>query len=103
MSPKSQEKEIKKKKKNVRKRKKVKISRSTLYAIGILIVLFILWQLVLVPLIVGNISTPPVGQIPPIKRGDIKFVNEQISKRTLKNIPSLVPPKTDLGKKNPFE
>ncbi len=91
------------KRKKVVKKKKIKISKTTLYAIGIIVVLFIVWQLVLIPLIVGNISTPPVGQIPPVKRGDVKFVNEQISKRVLNNIPSLVPPQTDLGKKNPFE
>ncbi len=98
----AKKKEQSKKKKSIKK-KKVKISKTTLYTIAIIVVLFVIWQLVLIPLIVGNISTPPMGQIPPIKRGDVKFVNEQISKRVLPNVPSLVPPKTDLGKKNPFE
>jgi len=52
---------------------------------------------------VGQITIPPVGQIPQIKRGDVKFVDEQLTKRTLKNVPSLVPPPSEIGKKNPFE
>ena len=101
--------QIMKKKDNVKqtkkktKRRKIRISSSTLYTIIIIIVLFAIWQWVLVPMLIGNIEVPPVGQIPPVKRGDIKFVDQQISKRVLKNVPSLVPPKEDIGKKNPFD
>ncbi len=94
------EKQIKKK---VIKKRKIRISKFTLYAIAVLVALFIVWQFVIVPMIVGNINTPPVGQIPVLKRGDVKFVDQQLSKRVLKNIPSLVPPKEDLGKENPFQ
>ncbi len=90
-------------KKKKLKRKRIKISRSTIYAILIIIAIFLIWQFLAVPMMIGNISNPPVGQIPPIKRGDVKFVDSQISKRVLKNVPPLVPPKTELGKKNPFE
>ncbi len=85
------------------KRRKIRISSSTLYTIIIIIALFAIWQWVLVPMLIGNIEVPPVGQIPPVKRGDIKFVDQQISKRVLKNVPSLVPPKEDIGKENPFD
>ncbi len=91
-----------KKKKKV-KRKKIKISKATVYTVLIIVAIFLIWQFLAVPMMIGNISSPPVGQIPPIKRGDVKFVDSQISKRVLKDVPSLVPPKTELGKKNPFE
>ena len=95
-------KEIRNKKK-LKKRKKFKISRVTIYTISIIIALFIVWQLVLVPMLVGPITAPTVAQIPVVKRGDIKFVDDQLSKRVLNNVPSLIPPKNDIGKKNPFE
>jgi len=91
------------KKKKIRKPRKFKISKFTIVTLVIVILLFIIWQLLLVPYMVGQITVPPVGQIPPIKRGDVKFVDEQLTKRTLKNVPSLVPPPAEIGKKNPFE
>ncbi len=99
---KKKNKDIKQAKKKA-KRRKIKISKSTLYTIIIIIVLFAIWQWFLVPMLIGNIEVPPVGQIPPVKRGDVKFVDQQISKRVLKNVPSLVPPKEDIGKENPFD
>ncbi len=102
MDKKEDKKEIKNKKK-IKRRKKFKISKVTIYTISIIIVLFIVWQLVIVPMLVGPITVPPIAQIPGVKRGDIDFVNDQLSKRVLKNVPSLVPPKSDIGKKDPFE
>jgi signal peptidase I len=94
-------KEIKNKKK-LRKRK-FKISKSTIYTIAIIIAIFLIWQFIVVPMLIGSISMPPVGHIPEVKRVDIKFVDNQLSERVLKNVPSLTPPKEDIGKKNPFE
>ena len=95
-------KEIKNKKK-LSKRRKFKISKSTIYTIAIIIAIFLIWQFIVVPMLIGTIEIPPVGHIPEVKRGDVKFVDNQLSERVLKNVPSLIPPKEDIGKKNPFE
>ncbi len=90
-------------KKKTKKPRKIKVSKFTIVTLIMVILLFIIWQLLFVPYMVGHITIPPVGQIPQIKRGDVKFVDEQLTKRTLKNVPSLVPPPGEIGKKNPFE
>lgn len=97
------EEESTKKKKKVRKPRKIKISKLTIVTLIVVILLFAVWQLLFIPYMVGQITIPPVGQIPQIKRGDVKFVDEQVTKRTLKNVPSLIPPPSEIGKKNPFE
>jgi fatty acid desaturase len=89
-------------KKKIKKRK-IKISKFTIVTVVAIIVLFAIWQLLFIPYMVGQITIPPVGQIPPLKHGDEKFIEEQLSKRVLKNIPSLTPPAEEIGKKNPFE
>ncbi len=90
------------KKKKLRKKKAI-ISKSTMYTIAIIIAIFVVWQVILLPRMIGSIRIPPVGHIPVVKRGDIKFVDGQLSKRVLTNVPSLTPPVNDIGKKNPFE
>ncbi len=90
-------------KKKTKKPRKIKVSKFTIVTLVMVILLFVIWQLLFVPYMVGQITVPPVGQIPQIKRGDVKFVDEQLAKRTLKNVPSLVPPPSEIGKKNPFE
>ena len=103
MPDENNKKDIKKKRKKARKSRKLKISKLTLVTLIVVVLLFVGWQLLFVPYMVGQITVPPVGQIPQIKRGDVKFVDEQLSKRTLKNVPSLAPPPGEIGKKNPFE
>ncbi len=95
----------KKKLKKIKKprRKRIIISKSTIYTIAIILLIFVVWQFVILPKMVGSIRTAPIGHIPELKRGDTKFVDEQLSKRILTNIPSLTPPKEDIGKKDPFE
>lgn len=97
------EEESTKKKKKVRKPRRIKISKLTIVTLIVVILLFAVWQLLFIPYMVGQITIPPVGQIPQIKRGDVKFVDEQVTKRTLKNVPSLIPPPSEIGKENPFE
>ena len=94
---------IQKKRRKVRKPRKIKISKLTIVTLAIVILLFVGWQLLFVPYMVEQITVPPVGQIPRIKRGDIKFIDAQLTKRTLKNVPSLIPPSSEIGKENPFE
>jgi len=89
--------------KKTRKPRKIKVSKFTIATLVIVILLFVIWELLFIPYMVGQITVPPVGQIPPIKRGDVKFVDEQLTKRTLKNVPSLIPPPSEIGKENPFE
>jgi len=40
--------------------------------------------------------------LPPVKRGNIEFVDNQVQNRTL-TVPPLTAPQTDIGKQNPFE
>ncbi len=101
MMPENNKKNLQKKK--TKKLRKIKVSKFTIVTLVMVILLFAIWQLLFVPYMVGQITVPPVGQIPQIKRGDVKFVDEQLTKRTLKNVPSLVPPPSEIGKKNPFE
>jgi len=81
-------------------KKHFKISRGTIITIIIIILIFVGWNLMLPRLFkveeIVNVT------LPPIKRGNIEFVDNQVQNRTL-TVPPLTAPQTDIGKQNPFE
>jgi len=84
-----------------RTKRPFRISRGTVVIILVLIVVFVVWNYWILPSLF-KVSEVKNITLPPVKRGNIEFIDKQINNRTLQ-VPTLAPPQGTLGKQNPFE